>query len=100
MENTHIQLRKELDGAVAAVTGNVHFTYTNEVNDNTVKYELVGLEAGNTVISSGDLNVKPGDNMMAFEIKRKFNLQDGKSYLLRVKNSRNEYWQMKFVYTK
>lgn len=100
VENTHIQLRKELDGAVAAVTGNVHFTYTNEVNDKSVKYELVGLETGNTVIASGDLDVKPGDNMMAFEVKRKFNLQDGKSYLLRVKNSRNEYWQMKFVYTK
>lgn len=99
-ENTHIQLRKELDGAVAAVSGNVHFTYTNELNDNVVKYELVGLETGNTVIASGDLNVKPGDNMMAFEVKRKYNLQDGKSYLLRVKNSRNEYWQMKFVYTK
>lgn len=99
-ENTHIQLRRELDGAVAAVAGTVHFTYTNEVNDSSVMYELLGLEAGNVVVASGDLNVTPGDNKIAFGIKRKFNLQDGKSYLLRIKNSRNEYWQMKFVYTK
>jgi hypothetical protein len=99
-EDTHIQLRKDLDGAVASVTGNVHFTYTNAVNDSTVKYELLSLETGNTVITSGDFTVVPGDNMIAFPIKRKFNLQDGRSYLLRVKNSRNEYFQMKFVYTK
>lgn len=99
-EDTHIQLRKELDGAVAAVTGNVHFNYTNAVNDTIVKYELLALESGNTVVAAGDITIVPGDNMLAFPIKRKYNLQDGKSYLLRVKNSRNEYFQMKFVYTK
>jgi hypothetical protein len=99
-EQTHIQLKKELDAAVAAVTGTVHFTYTNAINDNMVSYELMGLEAGNTIIASGELTVKPGDNMISFEIKRKFNLQDGRTYLMRVKNSRNEYFQMKFIYTR
>lgn len=99
-QDSHIQLRKELDGAVAAVTGNVHFTYINAVNDSTVQYELLGLEAGNKVITSGEFKVVPGDNMIAFPIRRKYSLQDGKTYLLRVQNSRREYFQMKFVYTK
>lgn len=99
-ENTHIQLRRELDGAVAAVTGNVHFNYTNTTNDATVTYELIALEKANSVIATGELNLVPGENMIAFPIRRKYNLQDGRSYLLRVKNSRNEYFQMKFICTK
>jgi len=99
-ENTYVQLKREQDAAIAAVTGNVYFTYTNVMNDNTVKYELVGLEAGNGVVASGELPVKPGDNMIAFEIKRKYNLQNGSSYMMRIRNSRNEEYQMKFIYTK
>ncbi|SFN33658.1 hypothetical protein SAMN05428949_2476 [Chitinophaga sp. YR627] len=99
-ENSYVQLKKEQDAAIAVVTGDIYFTYTNAVNDNTIKYELLALESGNTIISSGDLAVNPGDNMIVFEIKRKFHLQNDKTYLMRVKNSRNEIYQMKFIYLK
>jgi len=99
-EQTYVQLKRELDAAITTVAGNVYFTYTNTVNDSHVSYELVALQSGDGLIVSGELSVTPGDNMIAFEIKRKFKLQDGKSYLMRVKNSRNEYFQMKFIYTR
>lgn len=99
-ENTYIQLKKDLDGSVAAITGTVHFNYTNAVNDSEVFYDLMALESGNKILTSGQLKVIPGDNMISLDIKRKWDLQSGKSYLLRVKNSRNEYFQVKFIYSK
>jgi hypothetical protein len=97
---SYVQLRKEIDGAVAAVGTNIYFTYVNEVNDTTVQYELLGLETGNNVLQSGVLSLNPGGNMLAFEIKKKYHLVSGKSYLFRLKNARHEYWQVKFIYHK
>lgn len=99
-QNSYVQLRKELDGAVVAVGRSIYFTYINEVNDSTVTYELIGLEAGNKVLQSGPLNLHPGGNMLDFELKRKYHLENGSSYLFRLKNSRNEFWQVKFIYHK
>jgi hypothetical protein len=99
-ENTYVLLKKELDGSVAAISNNIRCVYTNMVNDSTVTYELLGLEAGNSVLNTGIVKLQPGENMLELELKKKYHLQDGKSYLFRLKNSRNEYWQVKFIYAK
>lgn len=99
-EEAYVQLKKELDGAVASIGTSISCTYTNEANDSTVRYELVSLDAGNNILNTGIVKLQPGDNMIDVELKKKYHLQDGKSYLFRLKNSRNEYWQLKFIYAK
>jgi hypothetical protein len=95
-----LQLKKELDGAVAAISGNIRCIYTNEINDTTAKYELLALDASNALLNTGLVKLQPGDNMLDLELKKKVRLQEGKSYLFRLQNSRNEFWQVKFIYTK
>lgn len=99
-EDAYVLLKKELDGAVATISTNISCVYTNETNDSTAKYELISLDADNNILNTGIVKLQPGENMIDVELKKKYHLQDGKSYLFRLKNSRNEYWQVKFIYAK
>lgn len=99
-DNVYVQMRKELDGAVATMGDNIRCSYTNEVNDSTAKYQLISLEEGNTVLEDGIFKLERGMNWLELPLKRKYHLQAGKSYLIRLLNSRNEYWQVKFIYSK
>lgn len=94
----YVQLKKELDGIVINCNY-LRCGYSNETADSTVKYELIALENDNRVAHSGSLSVKQGDNRLDVPLNR-IGLSDGKSYLFRLRNSRNEYWQVKFIYTK
>lgn len=94
----YVQLKKELDGLVINCNY-LRCSYSNETPDSTVKYELIALENDNRVARSGSLAIKRGDNRLDVPLN-KIGLSNGKSYLFRLRNSRSEYWQLKFVYTK
>lgn len=94
----YVQLKKELDGLVINCNY-LRCFYNNETPDSTVKYELIALENDNRVARSGSLAIKRGDNRLDVPLN-KIGLSNGKSYLFRLRNSRSEYWQLKFVYTK
>lgn len=97
--SAYVQLRKELDGNVAALSGSLKFYYMNVPGDKSVHYEIIGLNEQNTVVGSGEVNLQPGDNMLELPVEKGMRLLSQKTYLFRVLNSRNEYWQMKFVYS-
>jgi len=97
---SYVQLRKKIDGIAATVGKNIFCSYINDANDAVVRYELIGLEDRNEVIQSGTIALNPGGNMLDFELKRSYHLKRGRSYLFRLKNGRNEYWQVKFIYRK
>jgi len=95
----YVQLKKELDGTTINCSA-LQCAYSNETSDSTVQYELLALENNNKIITAGTLDVKPGNNLLDVPLSRKRGMTDGKSYLFRLRNSRNEYWQVKFIYTK
>jgi hypothetical protein len=95
-EDAYIQLRKELDGTVISCSGTLKFEYNNVAGDKAASYELIALDAQNGIAHSDIVELKPGDNLINLPVKR---LNKGQYYLLRLLNSRQEYWQMKFVYT-
>jgi hypothetical protein len=97
--SAYVQLRKELDGAVINCSS-LHYAYNNETSDSTVKYELIALEDDNRVAGTGTVGIKRGDNRLEMPLHKIRSLKTGKSYLFRLRNSRNEYWQMKFIYTR
>lgn len=94
----YVQLKKELDGVVINCNY-LRCAYNNETADSTVKYELIALENDNRIAGSGSLAVKRGDNRLDVPLN-KMGLSNSKSYLFRLRNARNEYWQLKFIYTK
>ncbi len=95
--SAYVQLRKELDGTVVTCS-RLQCGYTNETSDNAIRYEVIALEDNNQAVATGTLNIQRGANLLEAPLGK--NLASGKSYLFRLKNSRDEYWQVKFVYTR
>jgi len=96
--NAYVQLKKELTGAVTSCSGPLLFSYGNDANDRTVKYEIIALEQSNKVVQQGMLSLKPGENLLELPLKRSARLDDKQTYLFRLLNSRQEHWHMKFIY--
>ncbi|HEU4553605.1 MAG TPA: hypothetical protein VFS25_12245 [Chitinophaga sp.] len=97
--NAYMQLKKEIDASVANSRGPLHFSYSNDANDKTVQYEIIPLQESGGAIQQGNLSLATGDNLLELRL-RESRLEDGKTYLFRLLNSRHEYWQMKFIYTR
>lgn len=95
----YVQLKKDLDGIVINCNY-LRCGYNNETADSTAKYEVIALENDNKVVHTGTLSLKRGDNRLEVPLNKTRGMSDGKSYLFRLRNSRNEYWQIKFIYTK
>lgn len=95
--SAYVQLRKELDGTV--IHGHrLQLGYTNETGDSSVRYEVVALEEQNRVVQDGVLHLKRGSNLLDVALDKRKSFRNGKSYLFRLRNARNEYWQIKFIY--
>ncbi len=97
--NAYVQLRKEIDGAVMHGGRQLHLSYTNETADSTVTYELISLN-NNRVVYAGMLAIKRGNNQLDIPLEKRRGLQAGGMYLFSLLNSRQEHWQMKFIYIK
>lgn len=95
----YVKLKRELDGTVVNCRM-VQAGYTNDAGDKTVKYEVLSLEESNRVVQSGELALGRGVNQLNVPLDRRKGYAVGKSYLFRLLNARNEYWQIKFIYTR
>ncbi|MBO9730127.1 MAG: hypothetical protein J7623_15925 [Chitinophaga sp.] len=96
----YVQLRKELDGSVMNGSRSLQVGYNNETADSTIAYELISLDNSNKVVYSGKLAVRRGTNYLDVPLEKRRGLHTGQLYLFRLQNSREEYWQVKFIYTK
>ncbi|WP_440134891.1 hypothetical protein, partial [Chitinophaga sancti] len=70
----------------------------NDAGDNTVKYEVIKLDASKTIVQSGTLSVNRGPNQLKVTLTGTFS--NGQSYLFHILNGRQEYWNAKFIYNK
>lgn len=100
LDGAYIKLRKELDGAVVRCGEEVQISYNNEAGDTSAQYELLLL--GNTYrpVFKGKVPLRWGNNHLKIPLGRSNDMQTGQIYLFRLLNSRNEFWQMKFICTK
>ncbi|MBV8256169.1 MAG: hypothetical protein JO154_26480 [Chitinophaga sp.] len=92
-----VQLRRELDAAVVTVKGSVNVVYVNEAGDNSTRYEIISSE-NNTQVYNNTISLERGENRINLPLQR-VGLRSGASYLLRLRNSRNETWQLRFIYS-
>lgn len=100
LNKVYVQLRRELDGNVLHASREISVSYTNETGDSAARWELLALEDGNRELMTGQMPLVRGANHFDIPIPARSGLTAGKSYLFRLKNSRGEYWQLKFIYRK
>jgi hypothetical protein len=100
INSAYVQLRKELDGSVMHSDRMLQLSYNNETADSTAHYELISLDNSNKTVYAGTLVITRGSNRLDIPLDKRRGLRAGQIYLFRLLNSRNEYWQMKFIYTK
>jgi len=98
LSDAYIQLRKELDATVFTCRDILPFSYNNVAGDTTIRYEIIAQDEQNVVKKTGVLKLKAGENLLNVKPGNHL-LNSQQHYLLRVFNSRQEYWYMKFIYT-
>jgi hypothetical protein len=96
-QDAFIQLRKELDGTVFTAKGSLSCSYNNLAGDTTVQYKVISLDERNTVVQSGSLSLKPGENQLRVMLSA---LKEQQHYLFSISNARLESWSAKFIYSK
>lgn len=96
----YIKLKRQLDASFSVCYGILKFNYNNESEDSIVAYNIFGIteeDNGNNV-REGEIKVNVGENFLALPLVDDNRLIPGKMYLLQLFNSRNEYWNLKFIY--
>jgi hypothetical protein len=76
----------------------VKCSYVNDAGDAKVAYQIISLDKTNDVIKYGNVNLKEGTNLIELPLDKGRKLSDGKLYVFRLFSSRNEVWEMKFIY--
>lgn len=75
--------------------------YINSLMDSTVKGELYMVSGGNSrqkkISQSFELKLRPGQNFLQHTISNRMRLSEGALYEVRLTNSRNENWYMRFT---
>ncbi|TWF40335.1 hypothetical protein FHW36_10417 [Chitinophaga polysaccharea] len=100
-ESAYLQLKKELDASIVTSGGNtLHFNYRNEPGDSVVTCEVLALDNNSVLVFKNTLAVRPGENLIRLPLGGKTHLEEGRHYLLRLTNSRREYWYLQFIYSK
>lgn len=95
----YVQLKRGLDVPSIFSNGSLQFGYVNDASDIKVTYEIITLDAKSSVVQSGMLNLNRGPNQLTVALNTS-KVTSGKSYLFRILNGRNEYWNAKFIYNK
>lgn len=92
-----VQLRRDVDGAVIQVSGALQAGYLHETGDSAVHYEILDQENGNAVVESGRLRVQRGMNQLEIRPVQRGAWKAGRLHLFRIRNARNEWWQIRFL---
>lgn len=78
--------------------GTLKCSYVNDAADANVNYEIVSLEDNERTVRHGKIDLQPGNNLIQLPLDKGRRLTDGKLYLFRLRNSRAENWEIKFIY--
>jgi hypothetical protein len=94
---TYIELKRS-SNQVVNCSRSLKYSYVNDAGDSKVRYEIVCLDQNNRAVKHGNISLQQGNNMGELPLDRGGRLSDGQLYAFRLYNSRNEIWEMKFIY--
>jgi hypothetical protein len=100
----YIKLKKEgTHDGYAVFWGDLRFDYLNETNDNTWNIwieDLTNSRHTSFALPLDSMTLKRGQNLVNYDAAADKRFVDKHQYLLKVVNSRNEVWQIRFEYRK
>jgi len=100
----YIKLKKEEDASGSAIFwGNIRFDYLNETGDtewNILIEDLTSSQHKSFIVIPDSLKLRRGQNLVNYEAIKDKRFIEKHQYLLKIVNSRNEVWQLRFEYRK
>lgn len=98
--NAYIELKRGLDASAASVGEVLKITYDNVPADTVGAYTITCLDdPGNPVVQRGQVRLERGHNLLDIALPKSGGWAQRKVYLLRMVNSRNEEWTVKFTWS-
>jgi len=97
------ELKREDQTSYAIFSNDLKFDYLNEYEDsswNIAVYDLTTSERNIIALNMDSIPLKPGQNLISYNIKDVPGFVDKHLYLLEVINSRRESWRLRFEYRK
>ena len=97
------KLKKDDGGGYAIFVNELRFDYLNDIADtswNLAVYDLSSTEKKQVNLVMDSIAIKPGQNLVRYDITNITDLINKHIYLLEVINSRNEAWRLRFEYRK
>jgi hypothetical protein len=92
-----IKMKKSIPEKGIAPNGILKLSYINETTDSTAKIMIVDLSMqGEKKNHEFTVPLKTGENLIEYNLKKKFHLETGRVYEAQIINSRNEIWVMQF----
>lgn len=97
--SSFVELSREGTGGKPLQAGTIlKGAYLNDSGDSVVVYEIISLGQHNKVVAHGNLTLQPGPNMISIPLEKVGRLTAGNLYAFRFRNTRNESWELKFMY--
>jgi hypothetical protein len=90
------KMRKDNPDKGIAPNGILKLSYINETADSFAQVNIIEPGNQNKIIASFTVALKPGENLLENNVKKKFHLQEGVIYQAELINSRKEKWVMQF----
>lgn len=92
-----IKMKKDIPEKGIAPNGILKLSYINETTDSIVVIKIVDLSVQNKKNNNEfTVALKGGENLIEYNLKKKFHLEKGRVYEAHIINSRNEKWVMQF----
>lgn len=92
----YIKMKKNDPEKGIAPNGMLRLSYLNETTDSTAQIKIVDLSDQQRRAYEFTTGLKAGENLIEYNVKKKFKLEEQKVYEVQLINSRNERWMMQF----
>jgi hypothetical protein len=91
-----LKMKKSNPEKGIAPNGILKFSYVNETTDSIAQINIIELNNRSGDNLQFTIALQPGENLIQYNLKKKFHLEDGKIYEAQIINSRKERWRMQF----
>jgi hypothetical protein len=81
-----------------APNGVLKLSYVNETSDTTARIKIIDVRRQHNTSTEITIPLKPGENLIQYNLSKKLNLKEGNVYEAQLVNSRNEKWVMQFEF--
>ena len=91
-----IKMKKDNPEKGIAPNSILKLSYINETTDSIAEVKIIDLNSQNKTIGQFNIALKPGENLIQYNLKKIVHTEEGKIYEAQITNARKEKWVMQF----